>query len=83
MMADCEIVAHELSSRLTRVHSYLRLSADRGMENLTVKDWGMLGEVEGHTKVYVENPHIAKAIEASLICLKGRFGVSDLGEISM
>jgi len=83
IMADCEVMAHELSTRLTRIHSYLRFNVDRGMENLSIKDWSALGEIEGHTKVYVENPHIAKDIEASLVCLKDRIGVSNLGEISM
>jgi hypothetical protein len=83
MMADCEMVAHELSTRLTRIHSYLRLNVDRGLESLSVKDWGMLGEIECHTKVYVESPRITKAIEASLVCLKDRFGISNLEKISM
>jgi predicted acylesterase/phospholipase RssA len=83
MTTDCEVMAHELSTRLTRLHSYLRLNVDRGMEDLSIKHWGALGPIEGHTKVYVENPHIAKDIEASLVCLKDRIGILNLGEISM
>jgi len=83
MMADCEIVAHELSTRLTRLHPYLRLSVDRGMEDLIMTDWSKVGNIESYTRAYVDNPHIIKALEESLVCLKTRFGISTLGEISM
>jgi hypothetical protein len=82
MAADCETVANELSTRLCDMDAYLRLSVDRGMENLLITQWDDLGPIETHTSAYVETAEISETIEASLRRLQGVTGTVTLGEIS-
>ena len=83
MAADCEIVAHELSTRLFNVDAYLRLKAEVGMENMCIDNWLELGDIDAHTRIYFENPAVSEALESSLRRLQDRNGGVTLGHISM
>jgi hypothetical protein len=82
MVADCETVAKELSTRLCDMDGYLRLDVERGMESLLMDKWDDLGPIETHTCAYVGTPEISKAVDASLLCLQEGTGTVTLGEIS-
>lgn len=80
--ADCEAVAHELSTRPFSTSTYLRLNVDRGMEAIAMRDWDDLGAIESHAAAYVANIDISRAIERSLRHIKERTGIVDLGQLN-
>lgn len=82
LLADCEVVAKELSTRLFAVDAYLRLNVDRGMEYTSITDWSSLGAIESHTSAYVEGVAITEALETSLGHLRSRVGSITLGQLS-
>ena len=82
LSTDCEAVAKELSTRLFTVDAYLRLNVDRGLEAVSMTDWGTLGIIESHTCAYVETSTVAEAFEASLNRLRSRIGSLSLGQLS-
>ena len=82
LLADCEVVAKELSTRLFAVDAYLRLNVDRGMEHTFITDWSSLGTIENHTSAYVEGAMITDALETSLGHLRSRVGSITLGQLS-
>jgi hypothetical protein len=79
---DCQMVATELAARLYDVNAYLRLSVDKGIENIEMDQWGVVGEIEMQTACYVESQTITHALEASLKCLSQRSGTVTLGHLS-
>jgi hypothetical protein len=79
---DCQMVATELATRLYDVDAYLRLSVDKGIGNIDMDQWGMVGEIEMHTACYVESRTISHALEISLKRLKQRSGTVTLGRLS-
>lgn len=79
--ADCEIVAQELSARLFNVDAYLRLSVDRGMEEV-VMDWNNLGSIESHTAAYIDKTGVSEALDSSLQHIKERIATVTLGQLS-
>ena len=83
IVADCEMVAQELSTRLFNVDVYLRLKVEKGMDNICIDNWLELGEIEGHTRVYFENPAVSEALDSSLRRLQEKVGTTTLGQISM
>jgi hypothetical protein len=82
MMADCEAVAKELSSRLCDMEEYVRLNVDRGKDHLLTNNWDELGPIETHTGAYIETAEISEAIERSLRRLQEGTGTVTLGDIS-
>jgi hypothetical protein len=79
---DCQMVATELATRLYDVESYLRLSVDKGIGNIEMDQWGMVGDIEMHTSCYIESQTIIHTIEGSLKRLKQRSGTVTLGRLS-
>jgi hypothetical protein len=79
---ECEMVAKELAARLYDVDAYLRLSVDKGIGNIEMDQWSMLGDIEMHTACYVECRTITDALESSLKCLKQGSGIVTLGHLS-
>ena len=79
---DCQMVATELATRLYDVESYLRLSVDKGIGNIEMDQWGMVGDIEMHTACYVESQRITHALEGSLKHLRQRSGTVTLGRLS-
>jgi hypothetical protein len=79
---DCQMVATELAARLYDVEAYLRLSVDKGIGNIEMDQWGMVGDVEMHTACYIESQTITHALEGSLKRLTKRSGTVTLGHLS-
>ena len=82
MPTDCHMVAKELAARLLNVDAYIRLSVERGMENIGIDDWNMLEEVEMCTISYVETQGVTQALETSLKHLRRRIGMVTLAQLS-
>ena len=82
LATDCEVVARELSTRLFTVDAYLRLNIDKGMEDISMTDWGSLGGIESHTSVYVESSIVGEVLETSLGHLRSKIGSITLGQLS-
>jgi hypothetical protein len=82
MATDCEAVAQELHTRLYRVKAYLRLNVERGMEDITMEDWGGLGAIESHTGAYIAVASVSDSLDSSLRQLSERFGTVTLGQVS-
>ena len=83
MATDCELVAQELSTRLFDVEAYLRLKVEKGMDDMCIDRWLELGDVEAHTRIYLENSAVSEALDSSLQRLHARVGTITLGQISM
>jgi hypothetical protein len=79
---DCQVVATELAARLYEVDAYLRLSVDKGIGDIEMDQWGMLGAIEMHTACYIESQTIMHAFEVSLKRLMQRSGSVTLGHLS-
>jgi hypothetical protein len=79
---ECETVAKELAVRLYDVDAYLRLSVEKGIGDIGMDQWGMLGAIEMHTACYIESQTIMRALEVSLKRLMQRSGSVTLGHIS-
>jgi hypothetical protein len=80
---ECETMAKELATRLYDVDAYLRLSVEKGIGNIEIDQWGLLGDIEVHTARYMESQTITHAVEASLNRLKQRSGTVTLSHLSM
>jgi hypothetical protein len=79
---DCQMVATELAARLYDVDAYLRLSVDKGIGDIEMDQWRMVGEIEMHTACYVESQTVSHVLEGSLTRLKQRSGIVTLGRLS-
>ncbi|KIM21563.1 hypothetical protein M408DRAFT_80374, partial [Serendipita vermifera MAFF 305830] len=79
---DCEMVANELASRLSRIDAYLRLNVIRGMESFDMKGWDHLGAIETHTENYLAMGDVSKSLDNSLRRLRARIGSITLGQLS-
>ena len=82
MAANCHMVAQELSNRLFNVEAYRRFDVERGMDNMEIDNWSVLGDIETHTRSYIEVDAVTKALENSLQCLRDKIGTATLGQIS-
>jgi hypothetical protein len=79
---DCQRIATELAARLYNVDAYLRMSVEKGIGNIEIDQWGMLGDIEMHTACYIESQTISHALDTSLKHLKQRSGTVTLGHLS-
>ena len=79
---ECEMVAKELSARLYDIEAYLRLSVEKGIGNIEMDQWGVLGDIEMHTACYMETQTIAQVIEISLKRLQRKLVTVTLGHLS-
>jgi predicted acylesterase/phospholipase RssA len=79
---ECEMVAKELAARLYDVDAYLRLSVEKGLGNIEMDQWGLLGDIEMHTACYIETQTIAQVMEISLKRIQRRPGAVTLGHLS-
>jgi hypothetical protein len=79
---DCETVAKELAARLYEVEAYLRLSVDKGIGDIEMDQWGMLGDIEVHTARYIESQTISHALDAALKRSTQTSGTVTLGHLS-
>jgi hypothetical protein len=80
---DCHTVAQELSSRLSSVEAYHRFNVESGMEDIGFDNWSLLGDIETHTRSYIEADTITRDLEVSLRYLRGKVGTITLEQLSM
>jgi len=79
--ADCEVVARNLDVRLFNVEAYRRFNVE-GMGNTEIDNWNGLGDIESHTRSYIESGAVTKALDISLKCLRDKVGTITLGRLS-
>lgn len=80
---DCENAAHGLSLRFKELPNfYFRLNATHGVGSISLEEWEKMGDVEMHTKAYMEEVAISASINAvvNLLCKSNTSSVS-LGNI--
>ncbi|KIM19822.1 hypothetical protein M408DRAFT_30898 [Serendipita vermifera MAFF 305830] len=82
LMLGCERVARELSFQMSELPAYLRLNVDKGVENMKLTDWDKLGDIEGHTDVYLQLPDICDQVENASRALLSRVGSISLGGLN-
>jgi len=81
--ADCQLVARELDARLFNIEAYRRFNVERGMKNMELDNWDILGDIETHTRSYIETNTVTKALDISLGHLRSKIGTTTLGRLSM
>jgi hypothetical protein len=79
---EFQMVAKDLSARLYNVEAYLRLNVDKGLGGVEFDDWGSLGDIETHTRIYIGNATVSGSIDSSLQRIRGRVGSITLGQLS-
>lgn len=79
---DCETVARSLADQLLEVDAYVRLNVDQGLEDLKVDDWSDLGTIEAHTRAYLDDTLVNKAVSEGSQKLVNRVGALTLGQLS-
>ncbi|KIM24403.1 hypothetical protein M408DRAFT_27066 [Serendipita vermifera MAFF 305830] len=82
IMADCEVVANELSTRLFNIDAYLRVNVSRGMETVKIQEWYDLGVIEAHTASHLASTVISEALEGTVRRLQERAGTVTLGQFN-
>jgi hypothetical protein len=82
MAADCRMVARELDERLFNVESYTRFNSKKTVENIEFDDWDGLGDIETHTRSYIESATASNMLEVSLKCARNKVGTITLGRLS-
>jgi len=78
---DCEMVARDLAMRLFNVEAYRRFNVEE-MGNTEIDSWDGLGDIESHTRSYIESGAVTKALDISLKCLRDKVGTITLGRLS-
>ncbi|KAI9827311.1 MAG: hypothetical protein M1826_006415 [Phylliscum demangeonii] len=71
---DCESTAHELSERFgNAASSYFRFNVTHGAGSISLEEWRRMGEVEIHTRAYLNETVVNASINAvvSLLCKPG------------
>ncbi|KIM28618.1 hypothetical protein M408DRAFT_69473, partial [Serendipita vermifera MAFF 305830] len=82
MMADCEMVARELSARLYHIEAFLRLNVEVGMEDIQIDDWCTLGHIDSQTRAYIDTATVAEALELCVKHILYKIGNVTLGQLS-
>lgn len=80
---DCESTAHDLSLRFREFPNfYFRFNAMHGLGSISLEEWEKMGDVEIHTKAYMEEVAISASINAvvNILCRSSSTTVS-LGNI--
>jgi len=61
---DCEDMANELSTRFINLEKfYFRFNVAHGAEGVSLEEWEKMGELTEHTKAYMEEVGVSKAID--------------------
>ncbi len=84
MATDSEVKAMELAERYKNLPGlYHRLNVDRGLEDVSLNEWGKLGEVKTHTMAYLTRQEISREVDEIVRTLVGRpdhtFPLNQLG----
>jgi hypothetical protein len=82
IMVSCETVERDIAYQLYDVGAYMRLNVDQGLENVGFYDWSQLGKITSHAKQYLQNPPVAKLIDAAVAAFIEPQGVMPLNQLS-
>jgi hypothetical protein len=82
MAVDCQMVAKDLSERLFSIEAYLRLNVENGIGGIEFDDWSVLGDLESHARIYLENATVTNIINTSLQRLRNKVGMTTLAKLS-
>lgn len=80
--SDGEIMAEELSNQLNETGVYIRLSVNRGLETIGSRNWMELGNIELHTRVYLQRTHARQTMEKLSAMIKNATGSVTLVQLS-
>lgn len=80
--SDGEIMAEELSNQLHETGVYIRLSVNRGLDTIGSRSWMELGNIELHTRVYLQSTHARQTMEKLSAMLKNPAGSVTLVQLS-
>ena len=62
---DCESTAVDLTRRFRRRDdTYFRFNVTHGAGLISLEEWKKMGEVQGHTISYLQDPSVSKAIDS-------------------
>ncbi len=68
---DCETTAHALSQRFKDFPNfYFRFNVPHGVEGIPLEEWEKMGDIETHTKAYLEDVDTSKKINAVVDILR-------------
>ena len=84
MASDSKRIAKEMEKRYRDMPGiYARLDVARGLSGITLDEWKRFGEVEHHTKRYMQLEHVDKRVDGIVNAPRGLFPetreVGDLG----
>jgi len=80
--ADCQMVAQDLDMRLFNVDAYHRFEVEKGMADLEISNWAVLGEIENLTVDYIQTSIVTRHLDLSLQGLQSKVGTVTLGQLS-
>lgn len=67
---DCEDVAVELEKQYEDLpDTYLRFSVTHGAGLVSLEEWKKIGSMVTHTKKYLEDVHVSKALDTAVQCI--------------
>lgn len=76
---NCLEIANVLSDRFKDVEKfYFRFNVDHGAEHISLEEWRKMGELTEHTKAYMTNVSVHKAIDevVDILCKPSNTGVT-------
>lgn len=68
---DCESTATALARRFERLDDvYFRLNVTHGAGQISLEEWDRMGEVQTHTRAYLQEPSVRRQVEAVVALLR-------------
>lgn len=68
---DCESTATALARRFERLDDvYFRLNVTHGAGQISLEEWDRMGEVQTHTRAYLQDPSVRRQVEAIVALLR-------------
>lgn len=80
--SDGDIMAEGLSNQLSEIGIYLRLSVDRGLDTVGWDHWMEFGNIEVHTRAYLQGTEVNRIIENCVGILENPAGSATLLQLS-
>ena len=81
---DSEKAAMAIDKRFAEIPNvYFRFNVEQGMQDVTLAQWDRLGEVETHTKAYLQQPDIDRKIDAAVDAIIARRAVVPTKQIGL
>ena len=76
---ECEDTANGLSARFKDLEKfYFRFNVAHGAEGISLEEWGKMGELTEHTKAYIADVSVSKAMDevVDILCNSRNIGVT-------